>query len=346
MKKKIILSATVVLAMATALSACKSSDSDSGKETPFPTVEVVQPIEEASDLRTASPEVYDILEFITTETLDGEATITEYSYERGEDRYRNKIIVPSGLNGVPITAIGDDVFNGAVEIFDITIPETIKSIGTGAFYGCTNIKELKLPESVTEIKDSTFGNCAGLVEINIPKNVTVIDDNAFWRCFELKNITIPDGVTKIGAYAFSHCTALENLVIPPSVTEIGAYAFNFTPWFEQLTEEFVIINNILIDYNGSEANVVVPEGVVAISSAFSDNAAIKTVTLPKSLTKIGHSSFFRCSNLESIVVPASVTVIENHAFYSCSSLQSIQYLGDAPEIAEDAFKDVPEGLIY
>lgn len=43
------------------------------------------------------------------------------------------VVVLSAHNGLPVTSIGEDAFNGSVWIKSVFIPDSITSIGEGAF---------------------------------------------------------------------------------------------------------------------------------------------------------------------------------------------------------------------
>ena len=63
--------------------------------------------------------------------------------------------------------------------------------------------------------------------------------------------------------------------------------------------DFLIQDNILMKYAGSDSEVVITEGVTQIGSwAFTDN-----------------------TNITSIVIPDSVTTIMDHAFAGCTQLK-------------------------
>ena len=47
--------------------------------------------------------------------------------------------------------------------------------------------------------------------------------------------------------------------------------------------------------------------------------------IPDSVTDIGNSAFYNCSNLTSITIPGSVTSVGNRAFYSCTDLTKINW---------------------
>lgn len=170
------------------------------------------------------------------------------------------------------------------------------------------------------------------------RTVIGIEAEAFANNLTVQNVVLPETVKEIGEAAFCGCVELEYVYIPETVTYIGGGAFSETLWINSLTDEFVIAGDkILIDYNGSETEVFVPDGVKMISGAFNMNSTVQKVILPDSVTNIGGWSFLMCEKLNSIEIPSSVTVIESKAFSWCKSLESIT-LGDGVEkIDEKAF---------
>lgn len=59
--------------------------------------------------------------------IDGEACIPEYWGDSGE------FIIPSELDGYPVTNIGGGVFSGCKSLTSIAIPESVTGIGDLAF---------------------------------------------------------------------------------------------------------------------------------------------------------------------------------------------------------------------
>lgn len=75
--------------------------------------------------------------------------------------------------------------------------------------------------------------------------------------------------------------------------------------------DFVIENKVLIKYTGSSADVVVPDGVIAIGDkAFYGCRFIKSIVVPDSVEKFGYSVFGDCISLESLTVPFIGTEID------------------------------------
>ena len=101
-----------------------------------------------------------------------------------------------------------------------------------------------------------------------------------------------------------NCTSLTSVTIPGSVTHIANHAFANTPWLKSLGD-FPVVNGILLEYQGSGGNVVIPDSVI----------------------KIGDSAFWQCGSLTSVTIPTSVTSIGMVAFRDCSSLTDVYYRG-------------------
>ncbi len=72
-------------------------------------------------------------------------------------------------------------------------------------------------------------------------------------------------------------------------------------------------------------------------SAFFGCSNLKSVTIPNSVTSIGNYAFFKCSSLQSVTIPNSVTSIGNNAFSDCSSLQSVTIPNSVTTIGIHAF---------
>ena len=101
---------------------------------------------------------------------------------------------------------------------------------------------------------------------------------------------------------------------------------------------FIIKDGVLEKYEGSEENIIVPDGVVAIGDgAFSQRRSIKSVTLPRGLQHIGKEAFYLCTNLERITFPEGLVSLGNYSFYDCFRLKTISLPESLKSIGEGAF---------
>ena len=203
------------------------------------------------------------------------------------------IEIPSEIDGVPVTLIGDYAFSDCSNLASIEIPESLTSIGNGAFEGCSGLTSIEIPDSVTSIGESAFEYCSSLTNINVSennKNYSSIDGILFnkdkielIKCpqsSEIKEYIIPNGITSIADEAFEYCINLTSIEISDSVTSIG-------------------------------------------DDAFSGCSGLESITIPDSVTSIGDDAFWGCSSLESITISDSVTSIGYNAFSNCISLTNI-----------------------
>ncbi len=153
--------------------------------------------------------------------------------------------IPSEVNGVTITKIGDSAFEN-LGITSVVLPETITEIGINAFKG-NGLTEIYLPENITTIGRGAFSDNK-ITAVELPKNLTEVSDNCFANN-SIETVTIPNSVTYIGRGAFEN-NKLSEIIIPNNVTQIGTRAF----------------------YNNNLRTVKIPDGVVEIVGYVGDNA--------------------------------------------------------------------------
>ena len=98
----------------------------------------------------------------TYTTNSGAITITGYSGPGGA------VTIPSETNGLPVTSIGDEAFEGS-SLTSVTIPNSVTYIGVAAFEGCS-LGSITIPSSVTTINSLAFGYDAGLTSVYLLGN--------------------------------------------------------------------------------------------------------------------------------------------------------------------------------
>jgi hypothetical protein len=219
------------------------------------------------------------------------------------------VAIPSIINGLPVTSIGDRAFQDCTNLTNVTIPNSVTSIGQGAFHGCTSLASVSIGNSVTSIGQDAFGGCYSLTNVTIPNSVISIRDSAFCICPSLTRVTIPDSVTSIGQDAFNGCTSLTGVTIGSSVTSIGDGAFEGT----------------------SLTYITIPDSVTNIGNyAFYYCTNLTGVTIGSGVTSIGREAFWRCTSLTNMTIPNSVASIGQDAFGGCVKLARVYFKGDVP----------------
>ncbi len=88
-------------------------------------------------------------------------------------------------------------------------------------------------------------------------------------------------------------------------------------------EAFDIKNGVLKAYNGTDCNVVIPEGVEKIGKNAFLGLPIKSVVLPNGIIEIGDAAFRQCSELTTISLPNTLQSIKRYAFDKCIKLKDV-----------------------
>jgi hypothetical protein len=302
-------------------------------------------------------------------TNNGTITITGYSGPGGV------VIIPSAINFLPVTSIGDRALMGCISLTNLTIPDSVTNIGDLAFDYCPNLTSITIGKNVTSLGNLAFDGCINLTSVTIPNSVASIGFEALADCISLTAITVGalnsvyssvDGVVfnksqttlvqcpggKAGSYtisnsvttirdgAFSGCRGLTNVTIPDSVTSIGNDAFIGATRLASVTIGNSVTNIGLEAFRYcSLTNVTIPDSVTSIGvSAFMYCPYLTSVTIGKSVSSIGGFAFYG-SGLTSVTIPDRVTSIGNNAFAWCDSLTNVAIPGSVTNIGQQAFSD-------
>lgn len=151
------------------------------------------------------------------------------------------------------------------------------------------------------------------------------------------NLKIENGIEYIGNNAFASLTNLENVSCADSVKATGKDILYNTKWLEASSETFVTLNGILIKYNGTGNNVVLPENVTGLGgSVFENNSELTTVISEYSIDTVSDNAFQNCENLESVRFN-SLKKLSDGVFENCTSLTEINLSKNLDFIGSSCF---------
>ena len=279
------------------------------------------------------------------------------------DAETRTILFPDG-----ITSIGDNAFNGFINLTSITIPNSVEGIGDGAFSGCSGLTSIvwnakncanfssasKAPfyASRSQITSFTFGESvqhipaylcyemSKLTSITISESVMLIEYSAFEGCSGLTSITIPNLVTSIGNNAFSGCSGM---------TSIVWNAKNCANFSSAYRAPFYASRSQITSFTFGESVQHIPAYLCY------EMSKLTSATIPNSVTSIGDDAFYGCSGLTSpvynahcfvsmpssyqgvYVIPEGIKQIEGYAFYKCLGLTSVTIPNSVTLIEYSAF---------
>jgi hypothetical protein len=220
-------------------------------------------------------------------------------------------IIPSTINGLPVTAIAANAFYLNPYLTNVIVPDGITNIGQEAFALCPNLQSIQLGANLASLGDSAFYGCPSLRTLSLPNGVTAIPDGLVAGCTNLQGFTLGTNVTGIGYGAFDNCPALYYLFIPATVNSIGAEAFDYCSsvrisvdplnqfyasdaWGSLFNKTRTELVHAKVSPSGSYS---VPDSVVNIDDYAFYGESLSTVYLPSGVSSLGAAVFADCPNL-------------------------------------------------
>ena len=251
----------------------------------IPQVQLVLPAMQAAAAETADTGTVGVL----TYTLESDRAVITKCDENAEE-----VVIPSEIEGKPVTEIGESAFQACESLTRVTIPDTVQTLGKYVFWGCTKLQDVTLPKTLSAISDGCFRFCSALAELDIPETVEYIGIDALGSTAWLKQRQAENPLVQVNHILVNATACTDSrVVIPNGVKQIGPYAFNSTA----VTE------------------VVIPESMKRIGwGAFWNCQSLKKLNLPANLTQIEESAFCNCAALQELEIPAGVTRIFETTF--------------------------------
>ena len=263
------------------------------------------------------------------------------------------IVIPNS-----VTSICGNAFSNCGSLQTVTIgPESeLEIIGPLAFKECTELRNFNLPSKLKYIGANAFSRCSSLTSVTIPASVVSIDELFGYSLTEIfsspgevvsyelmvgvnpfEGVTLDKIVVKEGnkffksvddkallsidgkiLYTYAAGDAAESYTIPSGVEIVGAGAF-------YLSENL--------------KTVVIPNTTKTIGSSAFVLSGLISITIPKSVDKIGVAAFGECKSLVSVYFGegSNIQNIYGYSFYGCGSLEEISLPNTIKTIGEYAF---------
>jgi hypothetical protein len=119
-----------------------------------------------------------------------------------------------------------------------------------------------------------------------------------------------------------------NIIIPATIQDMPVVSVDMNPPTRKAgtgqyrTNDYGEKTEVMRTVNTSLISVMIHEGVRWVAR-FKDCIALRSVTLPDSVTEIGNGAFRGCTSLASVTIPDGVTTIRYRAFSHCTNLVTV-----------------------
>lgn len=313
----------------------------------------------------------------------------EVCVSSGGDKNTEVVVIPSEVTNdattYSVTAIGEKAFSFGLraKLTSVTIPASIKKIGSRAFFNNKQLAEIHISDVAEwcdiEFTDayanplnyaSLYLNGEKITELIIPEGVNVIKKYAFTGYSDLTSVDIPTTLKTFEEKCFDKCSNLTKI----NIHDIAAWCnVNMYNWSEINTNPLSFVHDLYLD-GEMITDLVIPDGVTAISNYAFYGCSMTSVTIPGSVKEIWPQAFAECTNLTSVhihdiaawcgikfidntanpllyahnlylngkkvtdlVIPNGVTSIERYAFYGLNDVTSVKLPASLTKIGNNAF---------
>ncbi len=290
------------------------------------------------------------------------------------------VTIPDGVKNIGYGAFAYSALK------TIVLPASVETF-SGAAFESSALRTITGHTGLVSIGATCFKNCYELVEFEMPNSLTQVGMAAFRNCKSLRKVTVSTGLTSLPAYVFDGCVSLYQLVLPKKITvgtkwcagcdkfleiwALSGLSFEKVALYTRpdisvsvnmsanssrtKTDEngFVFYSyngaNYLVDYIGTETNLVLPakspEGSTyqIFNYAFYNRDDIETIRFSDRVIGVGRYAFAGCDNLKGIYLPTTLTDkfgVGENLFWDCSdTLVVATGFASAEDLPEDWDED-------
>ena len=246
-----------------------------------------------------------------------------------KDSYIEKFILEDGIEWVP-----DYLTLGATHYKEIVIPDSVTIIGAGAFDSNEALTDFTVPEGVKEVMASAFNCCVNLETVTLPSTLEIIGAKAF-RKTPLTKITLPEGLKEAGSSVFEECENLTALTIPSTVEKAAWMLSNSSVKTLTFADGMETVPEYIAGEDAALKKVILPRSVTALGSNCFQKSGIEEFTVPKQLLTANNS--FSESMLETVSFEDGLEKIPDKLFQHAVNLKTINWNKSLKEIGENSF---------
>ena len=295
------------------------------------------------------------------------------------------LTIPDELGGYPVTTLGDWCLSPGY-LASVTVPARVTNIGKYAFsrtktrdycghqeYAGSGLITAGPMDSgcaiqygwTDRIPDNAF-YWSDLRVVVIPETITEIGENAFAYCPDLERVyycgtaaqwaqvrVLAGNEAFLDAELHYSYTLGDNFIVKSGTCGEGL------TWTLDLYGLLTVSGTGVLDdspFDGDHTfrsgdfairDLVIEEGVTEITyDSFFQCGAMRSVSLPSTLRKMGISAFSGCESLTELVIPYGVTRLDEYVFTGCRALTSVTIPASVVQINRHAFGNCPLTDVY
>lgn len=256
-----------------------------------------------------------------------------------------EIEIPTEIDELPVTSIGNYAFSDCTSLEHINISKNITNIRLLPFNGCSSLTSIDVDKdnskysSVNGVlfdKEQTslilYPTGNSRTEYTVPNGVINIEHHAFNHCNSLSSVIVSNSVKNISFDVFIGCNQLKNVILPDNVVNIGSNVFYDTAIYENPNNWYngaLYVGNYIVatDSSSISGEYSVKNGTLGIAGgAFDSCDNLIGFDMKDSLVFIGAQAFWNCRNLEYVIIPDTFKTLGGIDFQH-SHLSDVYYAG-------------------
>ena len=218
-----------------------------------------------------------------------------------------EVTLPKDIQGYPVVGVNRSTLEGNNTVEKVVVESEVSKVD---FRDCAALKEVVFPVTVNEIESDTFYNTPALEKVTVDKGCYVSDRCAYEVSPIINYVEMSEGASDT-----SHIEMVEG---HNYYTADGQFQFRFQEGSVQLrryigdSTEVTVPKEIqgypvtklarIFEGNNFIEKVTIEAQIESANDIFRDNEALKEVTLPASVTRIGYTCFYNTPSLQTLTV--------------------------------------------
>lgn len=199
-----------------------------------------------------------------------------------------------GMGGTGTAYMGSEAFRGCAGLTSVTIPRGVIGMGSGTFENCRNLKSVYWNVADYPSYGFSMANVNGFMDYGTQGG------SPFSGC-RLKEVVFGSEVDSIPGGLLYGQSELSAIKFSGKTEYVGKDAFKETVWFDNLPNGLVYIDKAAYAFKGlmsTPTAISIAEGTKSITEGlFANQTYLTKVTVPSTLTYMGHKVFEGCRSL-------------------------------------------------